>query len=190
MTDTPHETRILLVDDQQLLRRGLALLLRTADGITVVAQAADGQEALAAIGKHQPDVVLSDVRMPGMDGIELVTRCRNEHPQLPVLLLTTFDDEPLVQGALAAGAAGFLLKDTSTDALAEAIRSVAQGGLVIDPRVARAAMGASGRGSAGGERSEDPLAVLAAPSDWSPRRSPRGAATRRSPSPSWSPRAP
>lgn len=164
--------RIVLVDDQQLLRRGLTMLLSTTGGIEIVGEAADGLEALAVIARFQPDVVLADVRMPGMDGIELVARCAVEHPDLPVLLLTTFDDEPVVTGALAAGAAGFLLKDTSTDALAEAIRSVADGGMVIDPRVARIAMrrpapghaaggddgnpGAGGRGRTG----QNPLTVL------------------------------
>lgn len=152
--------RMVLVDDQQLLRRGLAMLLSTVEGVEIVAQAADGAEALAVIARHGPDVVLSDVRMPGIDGIELVERCRDEHPGLPVLLLTTFEDGTAVQGALAAGAAGFLLKDTSTDALAEAIRQVAAGGLVIDPRVARVAMGATADGTAGGAGEQDPLAVL------------------------------
>ncbi len=139
MTD-PTLLRILLVDDQQLLRRGLMMLLSTVDGLEVTDQAADGAEALAVIARRRPDVVLSDIRMPGMDGLELVERCRTEHPDLPVLLLTTFDDEPVVRGALAAGAAGFLLKDTSTEALADAIRSVVAGGMVLDPRVARIAM--------------------------------------------------
>nr|WP_276548051.1 response regulator transcription factor [Brachybacterium muris] len=121
------------------------MLLSTVDGLEIVGEAADGLEALAVIARHRPDVVLADVRMPGMDGIELVSRCAAEHPELPVLLLTTFDDEPVVTGALAAGAAGFLLKDTSTDTLAGAIRSVAGGGMVIDPRVARIAMRRSGR---------------------------------------------
>ncbi|MGQ4818697.1 response regulator, partial [Enterococcus faecium] len=105
-------------------------------------------------------VVLADVRMPVVDGIELVSRWRDDHPGLPVLLLTTFDDEPVVQGSLAAGAAGFLLKDTSTEALAEALRSVAAGGMVIDPRVARIALARDadrGRDVAAGD---DPLAVL------------------------------
>lgn len=146
--------RILLVDDQQLLRRGLLMLLSTVDGFEVVDQAADGAEALARIPTARPDVVLSDVRMPGMDGLELVEHCRTEHPDLPVLLLTTFDDEPVVRGALAAGAAGFLLKDTSTDALAQAIRSVADGGMVLDPRIARIAT------SAPPAPSDEPLAVL------------------------------
>lgn len=155
MTD-PTPLRILLVDDQQLLRRGLMMLLSTVDGLEVIDQAADGAEALAVIARRRPDVVLSDIRMPGMDGLELVERCRTEHPDLPVLLLTTFDDEPVVRGALAAGAAGFLLKDTSTEALADAIRSVVAGGMVLDPRVARIAM------TSAAEQAEAPdqLAVL------------------------------
>lgn len=155
MTD-PTPLRILLVDDQQLLRRGLMMLLSTVDGLEVVDQAADGAEALARIPSARPDVVLSDVRMPGMDGLELVERCREAHPGLSVLLLTTFDDEPVVRGALAAGAAGFLLKDTSTDALAQAIRSVADGGMVLDPRVARIAMTPAAESGA----AADELAVL------------------------------
>lgn len=155
----PDQTvTVVLVDDQQLLRRGLAMLLSTVEGIEVVGQAADGVEALAVIRKLGPDVVLADVRMPRMDGLELVDRCRLEHPGLPVLLLTTFDDESLVQGALAVGAAGFLLKETSTDALADALRSVADGGLVIDPRVARAAV--RSRTGDHPDASDDPLAVL------------------------------
>lgn len=153
----PGPLRVLLVDDQQLLRRGLAMLLSTADGIEVSAQAAGGDEALAALGRELPDVVLTDARMPGMDGVELAERCRERWPELPVLMLTTFDDEAIVRGALAAGASGFLLKDTSTDALADAIRAVAAGGMVIDPRVARIAMS---RGSDGGDGADDPLAVL------------------------------
>lgn len=155
--------RVLLVDDQQLLRRGLAMLLSTADGIDVVGQAADGTEALAVLERAQrdgtlPDVVLTDARMPGMDGVELTAACRERWPELPVLMLTTFDDEAVVRGALGAGASGFLLKDTSTDALADALRAVAAGGMVIDPRVARIAL--SRDAGAGGGAGADPLAVL------------------------------
>lgn len=144
--------RILLVDDQQLLRRGLGMLLRTVDDLDVVGEAADGREALALIPALNPDVVVSDARMPVMDGVALVAACRERHPTVPVLVLTTFDDDDLVSGALAAGAAGFLLKDTSTDELAAAVRGVADGGLVIDPRVAGVALGRA--------RRSDPLAVL------------------------------
>ena len=135
--------RLLVVDDQQLLRRGLVMLFGTVDDIDVVAQAAHGAEALAVLRAKEIDVVLADAKMPVMDGIELVRRCVREHPGLPVLVLTTFDEPDVVRGAVAAGAAGFLLKDTSIEALAEAVRAVAAGGLVIDPRVARLALAPS-----------------------------------------------
>lgn len=145
--------RILLVDDQQLLRRGLRLLLEAEEGLDVVAEAADGHEALAMLHGATVDVVLTDIRMPGMDGIDLVRQLADRHPGLPAIVLTTFDDEDLVLGAMAAGAAGFLLKDVSTARLATAIGEVAAGGLVIDPRVAALALGRS-------QRQANPLAVL------------------------------
>ena len=129
--------RVLVVDDQQLLRRGLMMLFSTVNDIDVAAQAAHGAEALAVLRAEEVDVVLAV-----MDGIELVRQCSRAHPDLPVLVLTTFDDPDVVQGAVAAGAAGFLLKDTSIESLAEAVRAVAAGGLVIDPRVARLALAA------------------------------------------------
>ena len=135
--------RVLVVDDQQLLRRGLVMLFGTVESVDVVAQAAHGAEALAVLRAEEVDVVLADAKMPVMDGIELVRRCVREHPGLPVLVLTTFDEPDVVRGAVAAGAAGFLLKDTSIEALAEAVRAVAAGGLVIDPRVARLALAPS-----------------------------------------------
>lgn len=146
--------RILVVDDQQLLRRGLRLLLSTEPGLDVVGEAADGREALALVERCRPDVVLTDARMPGMDGLELVRALAALEPPVAAVVLTTFDDEEIVRGAVGAGAAGFLLKDVTTDQLAEAIRAVAQGGMVIDPRVARIAFGPETAGH------PDPLAVL------------------------------
>ncbi len=146
--------RALLVDDQQLLRRGLRLLLETVPGIEVVGEASDGREALAHVEKDRPDIVLCDVRMPGMDGLSFLAACQRLHPGLPVLMLTTFDDEPLVRGALGAGASGYLLKDVSVEGLSDAIRAVADGGMVIDPRVARIALNPAVVDA------DDPLAVL------------------------------
>ncbi len=145
---------VLVVDDHRLLRDGVKMLLETVDGITVIAEASDGRQALAMIEAHAPDVVLTDARMPGMDGVDLVAACRQRWPRLPVMLLTTFDDEDLVHGALDAGAAGFLLKDVSPETLAEAITAVTRGEMVIDPRVARTALRPPSRASA------DPLAAL------------------------------
>lgn len=150
--------RVLVVDDQQLLRRGLIMLFGTVEGVDVVAQAAHGDEALAVLRAKRIDVVLADAKMPVMDGIELVRQCAQSHPGLPVLVLTTFDEPDIVRGAIAAGAAGFLLKDTSIESLAEAVRAVADGGLVIDPRVASLAFTTDGSRTAGDE--SPVLAVL------------------------------
>ena len=154
--------RVLVVDDQQLLRRGLVMLFGTVDGVDVVAQAAHGAEALAVLRAEEVDVVLADAKMPVMDGIELVRRCAREHPDLPVLVLTTFDEPDVVRGAVAAGAAGFLLKDTSIEALAEAVRAVAAGGLVIDPRVARLALTPSRERD---EEDDPPVLALLTPTE-------------------------
>lgn len=163
-------TRVLIVDDQQLLRRGLRMLLGTVDGMEVVGEAADGREALAVIERTAPDVVVTDARMPGMDGAGLVAACREQHPGLPVIVLTTFDDTEVVLGSLGAGAAGFLLKDVSPERLAEGIEAAARGELVIDPRVTRIVLGARGgmpggrpgaaAGDAPGAGEDDTLAVL------------------------------
>ena len=134
------------------------MLFGTVEGIDVVAQAAHGDEALAVLRARRIDVVLTDAKMPVMDGIELVRQCARSHPGLPVLVLTTFDEPDIVRGAIAAGAAGFLLKDTSIESLAEAVRAVADGGLVIDPRVARLAFTTDGSRTAGDE--SPVLAVL------------------------------
>lgn len=132
--------RVLIVDDQELLRRGLRMILETDPAIDVVGEAENGMRALALIPQLAPDVVLADARMPVLDGVGLVQQCASSHPGLPVLVLTTFDDARLVHQLLEAGAAGFLLKDISTEALTDAIRQVLRGGLVLDPRVARAAL--------------------------------------------------
>lgn len=146
-------TRVLLVEDQQLIRRGLAMLLSTVDGIDVTAQAEDGRAALDILATTELDVVLVDARMPGMDGIEFTAHCTRDHPELPVLVLTTFDDDALVQAVFSVGASGFLLKDTSIEHLVSALYSVIEGGMVIDPRVARAAIQTKSGG-------EGPLAIL------------------------------
>ncbi len=131
---------MLVVDDQELLRRGLRMILETDSGVEVVGEAEDGLRALALIPRLRPHVVLADARMPVLDGQALVRECAVHHPGLPVLALTTFDDAELVRSLLEAGAAGFLMKDVSPDRLLDAIRQVVDGGLVIDPRVARAAV--------------------------------------------------
>jgi DNA-binding NarL/FixJ family response regulator len=129
--------RVLLVDDDALLRAGLAVVLRTAVDIQVVAEAADGLEAVALAVRHAPDVVLMDVRMPGIDGIEATRRLLAARPATKVLVLTTFAQDEYVSGALSAGASGFLLKRASPERLLDAVRTVAAGEALLDPAVTR-----------------------------------------------------
>lgn len=132
--------RVLLADDQPLVRAGIAMLLSSADGIEVVGEADDGRSALAAVERLHPDLVLMDLRMPGMDGIEATRRITSADDQgdhlVKVLILTTFDDDESVYAALRAGAHGFLLKHAVPEELDRAIRRVAGGDAWIDPSVA------------------------------------------------------
>ena len=128
--------RVLIVDDQQLLRRGLKLLLAQSPEIQVVTTCASAAETLVSLHNSEVDVVLADAVMPGMDGPELVEQCRTLWPSLPVIILTTFDDATIVRRSIKAGAAGFLLKDVSPTTLAEAITAAYDGHPYVDPRVA------------------------------------------------------
>ena len=129
--------RVLLVDDQPLMLVGLAILIGDTDDLEVVGQAGDGREAVRLVRELRPDVVVMDIRMPGMDGIE-ATRQATAEPDPPrVLVLTTFDDDEYVYGALRAGASGFLLKSMALDAILDAIRVVAAGDALIAPSVTR-----------------------------------------------------
>ena len=128
---------VLLVDDQRLMRDGLRTLLELEPDMTVAGEAADGEEALARFRETRPDVVLMDVRMPGMDGVEATRRLRAMDPAAKVIILTTFDDDEYVFEGLRAGAVGYLLKALSGEELADAIRTVAAGGALIDPAVTR-----------------------------------------------------
>ena len=128
--------RVALVDDQAIIRAGLARILSPADGFDVVAECADGAEATDALPALRPDVVLMDVRMPNVDGITATTRLRGSPDPPAVLVLTTFDDDDVLWGALEAGASGFALKDSSAEDLIAAVRAVAGGGAWFDPAVA------------------------------------------------------
>ena len=129
--------RILLVDDQRLMREGLRILLELESDLKVVGESENGEAALEAYATLQPDVVLMDVRMPGMDGVEATWRLHERWPKARVIILTTFDDDEYVFEGLRAGAQGYLLKDVSGHDLAEAVRTVAAGGALIEPSVAR-----------------------------------------------------
>jgi DNA-binding NarL/FixJ family response regulator len=126
---------VALVDDQQLVRQGIASLLALSDDIQVLWQAPDAEQALQQLTQQAPDVLLLDIRMPKMSGIELVTRLRAEGNSQPVLMLTTFDDSELFMQSLQAGANGFLLKDVSLDKLVNAVKTLADGGFVAEPVV-------------------------------------------------------
>jgi DNA-binding NarL/FixJ family response regulator len=127
--------RIVLVDDQTLVRQGIRSLLALAGDMDIVAEAADGEEALAAIGREHPDVVLLDVRMPRKSGLDVLRDLKSGGTMPPTILLTTFDDDEVLLEGVKAGAKGYLLKDVSLEALAEAIRTVAGGGTMIRPAV-------------------------------------------------------
>jgi DNA-binding NarL/FixJ family response regulator len=129
--------RVLVVDDQRLIRDGITSLLAIQPGVAVVGAAADGREAVEAARGLAPDVILMDVRMPGMDGVEAVAVLRREAPSCRVIMLTTFDDEEYVIEALAAGAVGYLLKDLPAGELASAVRLAHAGVAQLDAAVAR-----------------------------------------------------
>jgi DNA-binding NarL/FixJ family response regulator len=127
--------RVLLVDDQELVRTGLRGILRAAFGFDVVGECADGSEVIAAVDALAPDVVLMDVRMPAVDGVQATAGLRDRGGGPPVLALTTFDDEEVLAGMLRAGAAGFVLKGVPAEDLQRAVRVVAAGGAWLDPAV-------------------------------------------------------
>lgn len=131
-------TRVILVDDQTLVRQGIRTLLEIG-GITVMAEAGDGAQALKILeearGPEAPDVVLLDLRMPRYDGLWLLRKLQDAGREVPVLVLTTFDDDALVLEALRAGARGYMLKDVTVEQLAEAVRALADGGTLIAPSI-------------------------------------------------------
>jgi DNA-binding NarL/FixJ family response regulator len=147
--------RVLLVDDDALVRQGLKLLLAGAPEIEVVGEAADGREVLAAVDRHRPDVVLMDIRMPQLDGIA-ATRLVRAQPSPPaVVVLTTFDADELVLRALQAGAGGFLLKDTPPAEIVKAIGAVHAGDAMLSPTVTRQLIGlVAGEDDAGARRDD------------------------------------
>ncbi len=131
--------RVAVVDDQELVRHGFAVMLSLADDMEVVGQAADGAQAVALVKRERPDVVLMDIHMPEVDGLEATRRILQDPAtkQCRVLILTTFDLDAYVYDALQSGASGFLLKDTSPDDLLAAVRVVAQGDALLAPKITR-----------------------------------------------------
>jgi DNA-binding NarL/FixJ family response regulator len=128
--------RVLLVDDQALIREGLTIILDAQPDIHVVGQAADGQEAVDLASRLQPDVILMDIKMPRLDGIQATRQINEALPATPIVILTTYAEDELVFEGIRAGASGYLLKDITRDQLAEAVRGAARGEAQIDPAVA------------------------------------------------------
>jgi DNA-binding NarL/FixJ family response regulator len=129
----PARIRVFLVEDQTIVRQGLKSLLAYAEDLEVAGEAADGEAAIPAVAKAQPDVLLLDIRMPKKNGLEVLQTLASQKRLPPTLILTTFDDDALLLDALRSGARGFLLKDVTFETLTAAIREVAAGGRLIQP---------------------------------------------------------
>ncbi|CAL9614485.1 MULTISPECIES: response regulator [Streptomyces] len=159
--------KVLLVDDHQVVRRGLRTFLEVQDDIEVVGEAADGAEGVARAEELRPDIVLMDIKMPGMDGIDALRRLRELGNPARVLIVTSFTEQRTVVPALRAGAAGYVYKDVDPDALAGAIRSVHAGHVLLQPEVADALLareeagGGQGRGGSLTEREREVLGLIA-----------------------------
>ncbi|MER5462698.1 response regulator transcription factor [Streptomyces sp. NPDC002668] len=158
--------RVLLVDDHQVVRRGLRTFLEIQDDIEVVGEAADGAEGVARAEELKPDVVLMDVKMPGMDGIDALRKLRELSNPAKVLIVTSFTEQRTVVPALRAGASGYVYKDVDPEALARAIRSVHAGHVLLQPEVAGALLSqdlsnGTGRGSTLTEREREVLGLIA-----------------------------
>jgi DNA-binding NarL/FixJ family response regulator len=162
--------RVVVADDQTVVREGLVTLLGTMPGIEVVGSAADGEEAVSLVADFAPQVVLMDLRMPRVDGVEATRRIRAEHPDTQVVVLTTFADDESIVGALRAGAIGYITKDAGRDHIGRALQAAASGQAILDPAVqARLVEVATlpQTGSAGGpdgltEREAEVLRLIAA----------------------------
>ncbi|KOU39598.1 response regulator [Streptomyces sp. WM6378] len=134
---TSRKLRVIVVDDHTVMRAGVIALLACEPGIEIVGEASDGRAALELVDRHEPDVALIDLRMPVLDGVATTTEIVARHPRTRVLILTTYDTDADIERGVEAGAIGYLLKDTTRDQLADAIRAAARGETVLAPRVAQ-----------------------------------------------------
>lgn len=160
-TERSDEVRVLVVDDQRLLRDGIASLLEIQEGINVVGTAASGEEALERSLVLCPDVILMDVRMPGMDGVAATQRILRQLPTCHILMLTTFDDDEYVREALRVGASGYLLKDIPASDLARSVHAAHKGIYQLDPAIAAKVVSAISRSAPGVPVEEDISSVTA-----------------------------
>ena len=145
--------RVLIADDHAILREGLRALLRLSDDLDVVGEAADGREAVERCAKLRPDVVLMDVNMPGLGGLEATLEIRRTQPDVKILVLTQYEDREYIRRFLQAGVSGYILKKSAGTELAASIRAAAKGGLVLDPEVAKEAFREPAAGGGAGDAS-------------------------------------
>ncbi|MBW8802926.1 MAG: response regulator transcription factor [Catenulisporales bacterium] len=161
------DIRVLIADDQAAVREGLALLLETMSGVAVVGQAADGLDAAAQAAELKPDIVLMDLNMPRADGIEATSRILAQNPDIRVVVLTTYEDDTSIVGALRAGALGYLTKSATRADIERAVKAAAAGQAILDPAVQRQLLAAAtGASPAPGKSEAEPAAT---PDDLSPR---------------------
>lgn len=160
-TPTAPAIRVVLCDDHGVVLAGLERLLATFEGIEVVATASDGAAAIAAVAQHQPDVVLMDLQMPNLDGVEATKRITVEFPTARVVIFTSFSDRPRIQNALAAGAIGYQLKDATPTEIESAIRAAARGEAPLAPKVALTLVRAPEPTSSLSEREMEILGLVA-----------------------------
>jgi len=133
----PKPIRVVLADDHAVVRKGIREFLEEDPAIQVVAEASDGEEAVAVVAREKPDVAVFDIQMPRLNGIEAARRVKKEFPQTRVLMLTAYDDDPYIFAALQAGANGYLLKTSSSDELVRAVHAIAAGESALSPAVAK-----------------------------------------------------
>jgi DNA-binding NarL/FixJ family response regulator len=145
--------RVVIVDDHVVVRAGLSQLLATTDDIEVVGEADDGSLAVSKVGELMPDVVLMDLSMPGLDGVEATRLVKQSFPEVHVVVLTSFGDQARIMAALEAGADGYLLKHADPEQIIAAMRSAVAGGAPLDPKVARVLLTARAEGGPGGDAS-------------------------------------
>ena len=158
MTENPEPVTVVVADDQSAVREGLVLLLGTLPGIAVTGEAEDGEAAVEAVAAKNPQVVLMDLNMPRVDGVEATRRIRASHPGTQVVVLTTYSDDESIIGALRAGALGYLTKDATRAEIGRAVLAAAAGQAVLDPEVQRRLLSAAVRApAAAAESSEDDL---------------------------------
>lgn len=127
--------RVLITDDHEIVREGMRLILETTEDMEVVGEASDGAEALRLVAEQQPDVVLMDLRMPGMDGLTAIEHLQRDYPKIAIVILTTYNEDDLMLRGLKAGARGFLLKDTSRETLLDTIQAAAKGESLLNADV-------------------------------------------------------